>query len=776
MVKFAAPLSVFVLVLVLSLAVTPFRPSRAAGWNFDVALDAEQTRDLLASPASPVPPAGSWLRVRGMTNARVLDLSSRELDLNPGGPAAAPAPPVSERRAALAALRARGYRIVALLNWDQPRWAGGVRGGGAPLRRLPLDLREAHEHGRRLAATYGDLVDWWEIQNEPDLGFVTDNAETYAAFLKACYLGVQRGRAEFSVTQGRPADALPAGRSRVLMAPLAQPPGPYFEAWARNGGLSYTDGFNYHYYGYAEDFTGAYRQFQDAVNHASAEPSDHASVWSTLVYPSADGWSGQAVASFDFPAEAAADNARRVRERARAGEEPTLEPQGRWWATPGVKVEETPQGWRFTVERRPPGVIRAPLAELPLPTGWSAPGDALLSFSHRLVRAPGDPIEERMSPASDEGHAARSGMFLAMPPSLPTAPAARQPATGSGVGRELPVFLTEYGYGMLDKAAARTPEGRERQRRWFASVAPQIRALGIEGAMAFVLRPYREADLLELGLLTADGTVWTADKVTPALAELMKQGREQLRTRTWRVTTPPPNPVVIDFAAGTGLGQAKNYGGYFLEGTYGRTAPGEGTIVVYNFGAAPVSGRLELEGEAWRLADGGRATALSLGPGERQLVPVRVATGLARFEACRVGARFRTDPPAPPAAVAASPATAVAPVEKKPAPAPLVSGVARQVPLPDAWSYETFEPHFRMENGALYHGRPRTLATPTWRHSLDRLDDFTPAFYGRYPLPWRFADNRPASLVFIFHPKAFPAVFEIRHPEVKRFFAPAGAK
>src|SRR5690606_11436828 len=51
----------------------------------------------------------------------------------------------------------------------------------------------------------------------------------------------------------------------VVMAPLALPPGPYFEQLVANGLFSYTDAFNYHYYGYAEDFTGVYRQFESAV-------------------------------------------------------------------------------------------------------------------------------------------------------------------------------------------------------------------------------------------------------------------------------------------------------------------------------------------------------------------------------------------------------------------------------------------------------------------------------------------------------------------------------
>ncbi|HYD84145.1 MAG TPA: hypothetical protein VEA63_08825, partial [Opitutus sp.] len=52
------------------------------------------------------------------------------------------------------------------------------------------------------------------------------------------------------------------------MAPLALPPGPFFEQLVANGLFGYTDVFNYHYYGYAEDFSDVYHQFGDAAASA----------------------------------------------------------------------------------------------------------------------------------------------------------------------------------------------------------------------------------------------------------------------------------------------------------------------------------------------------------------------------------------------------------------------------------------------------------------------------------------------------------------------------
>jgi len=58
------------------------------------------------------------------------------------------------------------------------------------------------------------------------------------------------------------------------MAPLGFPPGQYFQDFARNDGLRYTAGFNYHFYGYDEDFTGLCRQHEAAVATALAEQAE----------------------------------------------------------------------------------------------------------------------------------------------------------------------------------------------------------------------------------------------------------------------------------------------------------------------------------------------------------------------------------------------------------------------------------------------------------------------------------------------------------------------
>jgi hypothetical protein len=267
------------------------------------------------------------------------------------------------------------------------------------------------------------------------------------------------------------------------MGSLGLPPGPWLERFASNDGFAYTDGFNYHYYGYAEDFTGVYQQHEAAVTELNRQN---------------------------------------------------------------------------------------------LPNG--------------------------------------SGNFV------------------HSVEKDLPVFMTEIGYGMLGKDARDTKEGRLRQWRWFKSVGEQVATLRPEAPMAFYLPPYLEYDTSEYGLTvpavqrTEDGgqkpEEWIAggikyspgdfgaekaepwmknigkeiggNQATPALAQWLAARRGSLSdqgsrlsgsattdlqpitknrdgARAWVVSAPPPSPIVIDFLPGDGLSHIKRFNGSFVTGvTEGR--------------------------------------------------------------------------------------------------------------------------------------------------------------------------------------------------------------
>ena len=790
------------------------------GLSLDVGVGLKEARALLVDRGA----AGGWLRLRGLQSAPA-DETER-----------------AETRRELQQLRAAGFRLIAHVRWDPASWLAGVRRDRLG-HRLPIDLREARERCRQLAAAYGDLVDFWEFDNEPDLTFVNENPETYAAFLKACAVGAMgdgRGaRGQEASGEGREArgeevamgdrlgargekvaeargdrpikDGVDLGRSGPrqkaeasssnpldyspsplasnlpLMAPLGLPPGPYFEDFARNDGLRYTAGFNYHFYGYDEDFTGLYRQHEEAVATALAEQAERwpagvdagTAMWRSRFFPSAAGWVGESLPGFDFPAGAANIRRETLRRRERAREEPPLQGAGRWLVTEGVIVEEIPGGWRFRLEGWPPtagGAQRAPVAELPLPAGWRLPPGSLLSFHHRVENLPGakaaSEFEPRVLPALPV--LARLGpAFVAEP----KAPAVVRSGPADWPEREFPILLTEYGYGSLSKLARWTPAGRENQRRFFLSASAQIRSLDIEGAMAFVLNPYLESDQQEFGLLADESDRWPASwrswgryRVTPAMEELLAQAQGSFVPKRWPVRTPPMSPVVIDFVAGKGLGMAKSYGGYFLEGEHGRQLPGEGEVVVYNFAAEPVSGRLELEGEAWSLVGGGRALGLRLAPNERRVVRVEVRPTVRHFVGQPVTAWFKPGPvDEPPAA----PRT-VAPGQVEPAAVPPPSQAALRVPmmLMPGEPVQLFEPYFRTANGNLYEAGARLVPTREWQSWHQAAENFGPAFFGRLKAPRRFLDNEPVALVFHFHPATFPVVFEVRNVQVARYAAP----
>ncbi len=744
------------LTLIVSLCLTP---AAHAGWNFDTGLTPEAARDLLTGPAQPTPPAGSWLRVRDMVHSEVRGADGTGV---PPWPGTKPAVTLVERRAALAALRARGYRLIALLRWPETSWVGGVR-PDQPLRRLPLDLREAGARSRELAAAYGDLIDGWEIENEPDISFVEENPETYAAFLKACYLGL---KPEETGDRRRTTDS-----GLVLMGAFALPPGPYFDAWAANDGLRYTDGFNYHYYGYAEDFTGVYAQFRSAVTTAPSPDAAGSTVFQTRFYPASAGWQAHELARFDFSPAATAPTRDLLLARPLARGEPVLEPAGRWLVSPGTSVREAGGEWEFTVSAPAPGPLRPAMAELPLPPGTAFDSAALLAFAYRSASAPSSDVRPSPSIVRRPPATLRSPSSVLGPPSSalrqPPSSAVRRPSSALRP-RALPIFLTEYGYGLLSAEAAATAAGRADQRAWFEAVRPQIRQLGIGGALAFLLSPYLEAGHNEFGLLQAPppgtkpaaGAAWGGRIVSPALAALLAPEKRPAKTQTWDVATAPPAPVVIDFVGGPDLTMAKSHRGYLLQ----REA-GAGRLVVYHFGAEPVTGTLTLEGAAWCFSDGTTRLEMQLAPGERRELPVTIRpVAVERFGPQVATARFAVGT----VSLALGPTSDVRPLSSDVRPPSSVLPAPSSALRPPASSFEVY---VRTRNGNLYQTWPRLEARDAWQWYVEPLANFTPAFFGRAYLPTALTANQPAALVFFFRPEKYPVIYRVRQAGLLEFRA-----
>lgn len=617
----------------------------------------------------------------------------------------------------LVALRRAGLKTLVSIQGDGYPWPSGVRRGQGRNGTLPLDLREAFDRGYRLAARQRGWVDAWEIDNEPELSYVRENPETYAAYLKATYLGIKAARP----------------RAQVLMAPMALPPGPYFEALLENGLLSYTDGFNFHYYGFAQDFPGVCERFRDAV--------------------------------------------------------------------------------------------------------------------------------EKFRPQVNGGE-------------------------GRPRRKELPVFVSEFGYGLLSRAAAQSIEGRVRQWEFFREMHGHISALGITAPMAFVLRPYLEDGAREFGLMIAAGphhaargqfeagglrfssrdfganetepwmrligTRWGAVEASPALAWLMAQPPNYERQR-WHVVTQSPSPVVLDFIAGEGMHASKSSRGHYLLGGSGERVKGEGALVVYNFSSKSIAGKLRVSGNANEMIE----QALVLPPRARIVVPVSFDRTLKSFAGFRWEAVFCADDDTTTSAPrysswiypeirrfreilrthlrhsAAEAVENAATIDARVlarGEAPLspsarwrvtrglsvheengkwlftVSGfpdepmrpAVAELPLPDGFRFDRFscmrgtmrllprttgevaavsEPRSEIEFSALDREvlsvNVRTaqgslfvpsMHFPVSTHPMEYTQlaaNLTAVFYGRTSLPWRFFDHHPVSLVLMFRPRLLPARYEI---------------
>ncbi|GAB5560441.1 MAG: hypothetical protein SynsKO_20880 [Synoicihabitans sp.] len=430
--------------------------------------------------------------------------------------------------------------LVAMIRWPRNSWSQGARNQLT----LPIDLTEAYQRCFDLAFTYGDLIDTWEINNEPDIGFVPENAETFAAFYKACALGIIAGREaaeqhESGEVKGKKSQSEDGDRltvaggtwpvshdraeSAVMHSPLALPPGPYWEELAANDVLSYTEVFNYHYYGYAEDFGGVRDAWLRALNRAL-----------------------------------------------RVG-----------------KLE---------------------------------------SAAGKVSRAEGSDLHT---------------LVLSEPPSPP----GQSP---------LPLFLTEFGYGLLDRFDRHTTEGRQRQANWFKEVLPSLTDGTITGAMAFVFMPWMSQVSVgnEFGLLAEVPkelqSVLQAQQSEKVSAEPARYEGKEPKSNLRRFTSDDLNPVVIDFFAGDHTQSVKRYNGHLLQQTlsaaevddearkrgggatnlsrpggvtrsgalgadeeqmYISASSGEFTLVLYNFSDEPVSGRLSISlenGHVWALLDNAR--------------------------------------------------------------------------------------------------------------------------------------------------------------------------
>ena len=710
-----------------------------AGFGFDVGTSVAEHPTHLAE-AGLDGRHGTWMRVRGLVDPE------RE---QPGDIRT-----VAGDRAALQALRARKIKTSVHLRWSPAVWIQGVRAGGG--HRLPLDLREVHQTGLRMGATYGDLVDVWEIENEPDIGFVHENPETYAAFQKAVYLGLKLGaeRSELGArgsegawlerkrgwgAGGRGAEFGGPRPPRVIMAPLALPPGPFLARLWDNGLASYTDGFNYHYYGYAEDFTGVYRQFERAVADLGARSLEGGTHQAWPVFITEYGYGQLDAAARDTVTGRVrqwrwfADVAKQVRDLRIEG------PMAFYW-NPYYEAElnefgllmaggEAPQGGNFSPADFGAQRVEPWMERIGKKVGsWQvSPALAYMwSYAERngyrprawsVEVAPASPVVVDLVAGQDMVQAKASGGYLLRGASVEWTPKSVRTGRAKWV---------------LYNFSAEAISGR------LVIEEPSLAAGGEEGIITLAAGERREVPVS----LTIPGERWARHAlrarfvpsdagVAPAVfTTALYPGRDGMV-----VTRVADFDFPVNVRGQEALAARPRATGEPAMHANGRWLATEGTRVE------------EVDGGGWRFhVDAMPAEAL-----RPAMVELPVPEGFS-FEA---GTLLRLE-------------RRRGAGERQAASGERVDvDLARRKPRAGA-AGDTMDVYFRTQNGNLYQTWPRLRVTSDWRSYVEDAENFTMAFFGRAELPWRFADNKPVALVFFLRPAELPAVFEVRGAEIVR--------
>lgn len=573
-------------------------------------------------------------------------------------------------RADLQVLRSSGVRTCVLLRRPTVHWKASY---------LPDDLREAFEHAQRLGVAYGDVVDAWEVDNEPDLGFVPESAERYTAFLKATYLGLKAGfrrRLEQGPTStsahhiGASTGIVGAAEGPlVIMGGLGLPPGPWLERFAANDGFAYTDGYSFHYYGYEEDLSDVYAQHQAAAEELAKSNATPSQIYRPLpIFITEIGYGILGKAS-------ALTKAGRVRQwrwfKAAAEQVSRLRPEGAMAFYLPPYLEYGLSEFGLTVPAKAPRSTTA--AENGLLTEWEAGGIAFspqdfdslgaepwmdnigkeiagfqatpalaqwLSTRYSLPPVPANSIHSVDSPLAGKPDASTRWLVARNPHS----PLVLDFLAGEGlnhVKRYNGMFVTNR-----EPVRARDLVSRESQPS--AQPKPNLPAPSLTGtgpSEEFILQVRtQKGNLYEVYPTRQATTTWQNflephDNFTMAF-----YGRAAL---PWRfadnqpislvfVMYPKSLPATFEFRRMRLINFSVSNNQPSENFRYGR-----GTLVLYNFSDQPVTGRLtlpksiELESEDplhGLHSPNPQSVELTLGPGERREIQVSVKVNAARYE------------------------------------------------------------------------------------------------------------------------------------------------
>ncbi|MBU6401412.1 MAG: hypothetical protein KGS61_13935, partial [Verrucomicrobia bacterium] len=157
----------------------------------------------------------------------------------------------------------REFRTVGELAWLRTSSASLARQGFNEVSIVPLptspgreprsatlspDLLALYWQCRTNLPVYPHVRQAWEVGNEPDFFWIEDNPDRMAAVIKAAYWGIKAENP----------------KAAVLLPSLAFVPDKYPRELAANGVYPFLDGYNFHYYGWAQDFLptlNLHRQF-----------------------------------------------------------------------------------------------------------------------------------------------------------------------------------------------------------------------------------------------------------------------------------------------------------------------------------------------------------------------------------------------------------------------------------------------------------------------------------------------------------------------------------
>ncbi len=151
---------------------------------------------------------------------------------------------------------------ASLVWWPGAAYVRNSTGGGPGQFHLLPDLWSVFWAARTNSPGGLQTVAAIEVGNEPDLSFTPDLPDRMAATLKAAWWGLKGAHPDLA----------------VLMPSLAAAPGPYARQLVDNRIIPFTEGWNFHFYGWAQDFGASVASHRD---FARRHGGGHLPLWIT---------------------------------------------------------------------------------------------------------------------------------------------------------------------------------------------------------------------------------------------------------------------------------------------------------------------------------------------------------------------------------------------------------------------------------------------------------------------------------------------------------------